>query len=82
MAICGRRRVRRVRRGRLNLVSLSVREYDCGVSTLAEIEAAIAKLPPLEFRALERLKEREADAWDRQIEADAKSGRLDAHAHG
>jgi hypothetical protein len=49
------------------------------VSTLTEIEEAIAKLPPAEFRALlERLKERDAVAWDRQIEADAKSGRLDA----
>ena len=44
-----------------------------------EIEEAIAKLPLGEFRLLlERLKEREAAAWDRQIEADAQGGRLDA----
>lgn len=44
-----------------------------------EIEEAIAKLPLGEFRLLlERLKEREAAAWDQQIEADAQSGRLDA----
>lgn len=44
-----------------------------------EIEEAIAKLPWGEFRLLlERLKEREALAWDRQIEADAHGGRLDA----
>ena len=49
------------------------------MSTLVEIEEAIAKLPSEEFRALlMRLKEREADAWDQQIEADAQNGRLDA----
>lgn len=48
------------------------------MSTLADIEDAIAKLPPVEFRALlQRMKERDADAWDRQIEDDAKSGKLD-----
>lgn len=44
-----------------------------------EIEEAIAKLPKKEFRVLlARLKARDAEAWDRQIEADAESGRLDA----
>ena len=48
------------------------------VSTLAEIEAAIAKLPPPEFRELlHKLNERDASAWDRQIEDDARSGKLD-----
>lgn len=48
------------------------------MSTLAEIEAAIAKLPEQEFRELlRRMKERDAAAWDRQIEEDAKSGKLD-----
>lgn len=51
-------------------------------STLAEIEEAIAKLPPAEFRSLlRRLNERDADAWDRQIEEDAKSGKLEALYH-
>lgn len=49
------------------------------VSTIVEIEEAIAKLPAAEFRVLlERLKERDAEAWDRQIEEDAQNGRLDA----
>lgn len=49
------------------------------MSTFAEIEEAIAKLPPAEFRELlRRMKERDAEAWDRQIEEDAESGRLEA----
>lgn len=48
------------------------------MSTLAEIEEAIAKLPAEEFRVLlQRLKERDAAAWDRQIETDAQNGHLD-----
>jgi hypothetical protein len=49
-----------------------------GMSTVQEIEAAIEKLPNAEFLALiDRLRERHADLWDRQIEDDAKAGRLD-----
>ncbi len=48
------------------------------MSTLTEIEAAIAKLPPPEFRELlHKLNERDAAEWDRQIEDDAQSGKLD-----
>ncbi len=48
------------------------------MSTLTEIEAAIAELPAPEFRALlHKLNERDAAAWDRQIEDDAQGGRLD-----
>ncbi len=48
------------------------------MSTLAEIEEAIAKLPPEEFGVLlHRLRERDAAAWDRQIEEDAANGRLE-----
>jgi hypothetical protein len=48
------------------------------VSTVQEIEAAIDKLPPGEFLALvDRLRERHSETWDRQIEADAQSGKLD-----
>jgi hypothetical protein len=48
------------------------------VSTLTEIEAAIAKLPPPEFRELlHKLNERDAAEWDRQIADDAESGKLD-----
>lgn len=49
------------------------------MSTVEEIEAAIAQLPEKQVRALTaRLIARQEDAWDRQIEADAVSGRLDA----
>ena len=48
------------------------------MSTLEEIEAAIAKLPPPEFRELlQKMNEREAAEWDRQIENDAQNGNLD-----
>jgi hypothetical protein len=43
-----------------------------------EIERAIARLPRAEFFALvERLRERHAEVWDREIEEDAENGRLD-----
>lgn len=52
------------------------------MSTVQEIEAAIEKLPRAEFFALvERLRERHAAAWDRQIEDDASAGRLDFLVH-
>lgn len=48
------------------------------MSTVQEIEAAISKLKPEEIKAvgnwLDGLRE---EMWDRQIEADAKAGRLD-----
>lgn len=50
-----------------------------GVSTVQEIEAAIEKLPREQFFALvDWLRAKHAEAWDRQIEEDAKSGQLDA----
>ena len=50
-----------------------------GMSTAQEIEAAIDRLPQREMMALvDRLRGRHAEAWDRQIEADAQNGRLDA----
>jgi uncharacterized membrane protein len=49
------------------------------MSTIGEIEEAIARLPPAEFRTLlQRLRERNTEEWDRQIEEDARSGRVDA----
>jgi hypothetical protein len=52
--------------------------YLAAVSSLAEIEAAIAKMPHPQFRELlHRLNERDAEQWDLQIEADARSGKLD-----
>lgn len=48
------------------------------MSTIREIEEAIAKLPEKGFLALvERLRERRAEIWDREIQADAMAGRLD-----
>ena len=47
------------------------------MSTVQEIEAAIQRLPDAEVLALvDRLRERHAEAWDRQIEGDVKAGRL------
>ncbi len=47
------------------------------MSSVAEIEQAIAKLPLMEFVQLERWFDAERNRkWDRQIEDDAKSGKL------
>jgi hypothetical protein len=49
--------------------------------TLHDIESAVAGLPPEElakFRAW--FVEFDGDAWDRQIEEDARAGRLDVLA--
>ena len=44
-----------------------------------EIETAISKLPPDQLAALgEWFDEYRAEEWDRQIEEDAKAGRLDS----
>ena len=47
------------------------------MSSVAEIEDAIAKLPPREFIELERWFDEERNRkWDRQIEEDCQSGKL------
>jgi hypothetical protein len=47
--------------------------------SIAEIESAIAQLPPAEVSALMVwLQEYHAQLWDRQIEDDLESGRLDS----
>lgn len=49
--------------------------------SLQELENAVAKLSPGELSAFSQwFEEFIADAWDRQIEADAQAGRLDAAA--
>lgn len=49
------------------------------MSTLAEIEEAVAKLSPEQFsELLRRMQERDAGTWDCEMEEDAKLGRLDA----
>ena len=48
------------------------------MGSIAEIERAITKLSPREFIELEQWFDAERNRkWDRQIEADAKAGRLD-----
>jgi hypothetical protein len=48
------------------------------MSTVKEIEAAIQKLKPQEIREVaEWLQELREELWDKQVEADAKAGRLD-----
>ena len=47
------------------------------MSSVVEIEAAIAKLPPGEFVQLERWFDAERNRkWDRELEADAQNGKL------
>jgi hypothetical protein len=48
------------------------------MSTVQEIEAAIVRLKPDEIEEIARwFAERREESWDRQLEADAKAGRLD-----
>ena len=49
------------------------------MSTVQEIETAIAELKPEEIRAVGKwLDELCEELWDRQIEADARAGKLDS----
>lgn len=46
--------------------------------SVQEIETAVSALPPTQFAEfLQWLEEFQADAWDRQMAEDAKTGRLD-----
>jgi hypothetical protein len=48
------------------------------MSTIAEIEAAIQKLPPEQFAQVrDWIAALDAQRWDAQLEADAASGKLD-----
>jgi hypothetical protein len=47
------------------------------MSTVEEIKEAIDKLSPAERARLEELLHPDDDAWDRQMRADAKAGKLD-----
>ena len=52
-----------------------------GMSSLPEIEKAIQQLAPDQLTAFRAwFAEFDAEQWDRQIEQDAKTGRLDALA--
>lgn len=51
------------------------------MSTIQEIESAIRKLSPEDLASLrDWLADYDGDQWDRQIEADMKSGKLDSFA--
>lgn len=51
------------------------------MSSVTEIKQAILELSKAEYAEIvEWLNELEEEAWDRQIEEDAKSGKLDALA--
>ncbi|MET3577040.1 hypothetical protein ABID19_000055 [Mesorhizobium robiniae] len=51
------------------------------MSKLEQIEKSVAELSPEELKAFAAWFEGlQADMWDRQIEADAKTGRLDKFA--
>ncbi len=48
------------------------------MSSVHEIEAAVSNLTPEDFARFQAwFEEFTADAWDRQIEADARAGKLD-----
>jgi hypothetical protein len=48
------------------------------MSTVGEIEKAIARLKPQEIHAVaDWLQEYREELWDKQIDADAKAGKLD-----
>jgi hypothetical protein len=52
--------------------------YKAGMTTVKEIEEAVEHLPPEDLSQFRSWFEAfEAAAWDRQFEADARSGRLD-----
>lgn len=49
--------------------------------TVEQLESEIEKLAPAEFRKLaDWITERDQERWDRQLEHDAATGRLDALA--
>ena len=51
------------------------------MSTLVEIEAAIERLPNMDFRQLhEWIADRDQQLWDKKLEADVAAGRLDRFA--
>jgi len=51
------------------------------MTTLADIEQAVDRLTPEELRAFRNwFAQRDAEAWDQQIEADVREGRLNALA--
>jgi hypothetical protein len=65
--------------GRLDSCQGDQLSYFYNVSTIKDIEIAVGKLSPEELSAFRRwFFEFDAEAWDRQFEADVRAGRLDA----
>ena len=63
---------------RIRFAGVEPSGYDTRMSTLAEIEQAIEKLPREDlFQLTAWLSTHFSDAWDRQIEEDIVAGRLD-----
>ena len=70
-AIADRRSVR-------ESVAFAIREEESAISNVDDIKAAIQALPEREFVLLRQwFGEKDWERWDRQLEADAKAGRLD-----
>jgi hypothetical protein len=62
----------------LSLADIGKSDYVWVMSTVEQIEQAIQKLPREEFfRLHEWIRDRFDDEWDKQMEEDARSGRLD-----
>jgi hypothetical protein len=60
------------------LAVLSSHSIFDGVSSIQEIEKAVSSLSKEELKAFRAwFQEFDAEAWDRQFEADVKAGRLD-----
>lgn len=56
-------------------------EYSHAMSTVQEIKEAVSQLPPDDLAAFrDWFAEFDAALWDRQLEADVSSGRLDQFA--
>ena len=51
-------------------------DYNVAMTTLEEIKVAIEKLSPSQRAELEAYLQQADDAWDRQIAADAQTGKL------
>jgi hypothetical protein len=71
-------------RAQLSVASLKCRLKErpfcrhIGCVSVEQVQTEIAKLPPEDFRKLaDWMDERRAQDWDRRIEEDAKSGKLD-----
>ncbi len=59
-------------------ISIPVKSFEHEMTTLEALEEQIKKLSPEELAQLRNwFLERDAEEWDRQIERDAASGKLD-----